>query len=252
MKGCDTPPHSASRLSRLASRASSPYARAVRPFAADRRLPPALGFSLLAHAALFIAFRPHVPELVARHASQIIDVQFAAVAPLPEIARQPAARPRPARMRPEPVVEPEPTRPAPVADAAAEPVPRPGPVEERTAATDADPAAPDEPAPGERAPPAAPIAEARYGVQGLNNPKPPYPLAARRQGIEGRVLLAAHVRADGSCGDVKLKQSSGHSLLDRAALETVKRWRFLPATRAGRAIDSWVDVPIRFRLEDRV
>lgn len=66
------------------------------------------------------------------------------------------------------------------------------------------------------------------------------------------MLLAAHVRADGSCGDVKLKGSSGHALLDRAALDTVRRWRFLPATRAGAPVDSWVDVPIRFRLEDRV
>lgn len=93
------------------------------------------------------------------------------------------------------------------------------------------------------------LVEARSDVATLNNPAPPYPLAARRRGLEGRVLLAAHVRADGACAEVQLKQSSGHALLDQTALDTVRRWRFLPATRGARAVDSWVDVPIRFRLD---
>ncbi|BAU46777.1 cell envelope biogenesis protein TonB [Sulfurifustis variabilis] len=230
----------------------------MRSFAADRRLPPALGFSLLAHVAFFLAFRPPVPDQLARHVSQIVDVHFAAIAPLPEVAPQPAARPRhakkPPTARPAPPPEPRSVR---TAEAAPEPAPATEPAaQEETTPTSAEPVpepahVPSETPSTSSAPPAAPIAEARYEVRGLDNPKPPYPLAARRQGIEGRVLLTAHVRADGSCRDVRLKQSSGHSLLDRAALDTVKRWRFLPASRAGNAIDSWVDVPIRFRLEDR-
>jgi protein TonB len=38
-------------------------------------------------------------------------------------------------------------------------------------------------------------------------------------------------------------------LLDESALSAVRRWRFVPAQRAGAAIDSWVDVPVSFRLE---
>jgi protein TonB len=90
---------------------------------------------------------------------------------------------------------------------------------------------------------------ARYDVAALSNPKPPYPLAARRRGIEGRVMLRAQVRADGSCAEVWVKRSSGHDVLDAAALDTVRRWRFVPAQRAGRAVDAWVEVPIVFRLE---
>ncbi len=95
-----------------------------------------------------------------------------------------------------------------------------------------------------------PLVEAKFDVATLRNPKPPYPLAARRQGIEGRVLLSAHVRADGACGEVRLKQSSGHGLLDQSALDTVRHWRFLPARRGNASMDSWVDIPISFRLED--
>lgn len=93
------------------------------------------------------------------------------------------------------------------------------------------------------------LVEARSDVAGLNNPKPAYPLAARRRGMQGRVLVSAHVRSDGACAEVRLHRSSGHSLLDQSALEAVRHWRFLPARRAGTAIDSWVEVPVSFRLE---
>jgi len=59
------------------------------------------------------------------------------------------------------------------------------------------------------------------------------------------------VGADGTPKQVKIAHSSGFVLLDRAALETVReRWRFVPAMRAGAAIESWVTVPIRFALTE--
>lgn len=93
-----------------------------------------------------------------------------------------------------------------------------------------------------------PLVESRYDVATLNNPKPPYPLAARRQGAEGRVMLRAQVLEDGRCSEVHIVRGSGHALLDESALTTVRRWRFLPATRAGVAVISWVEVPIHFQL----
>jgi protein TonB len=93
-----------------------------------------------------------------------------------------------------------------------------------------------------------PLVESRYDVAALNNPKPPYPLAARRQGAEGRVVLRARVLEDGRCAEVRIVRSSGHALLDESALATVRRWNFVPATRAGKAVSSWVEVPIYFQL----
>jgi len=83
------------------------------------------------------------------------------------------------------------------------------------------------------------------------NPKPPYPLAARRLGQEGRVWLAVVVRPDGRPATVTITQSSGHRLLDETAADTVRsRWRFLPARRDGVPVESTVTFPIRFRLEE--
>lgn len=82
------------------------------------------------------------------------------------------------------------------------------------------------------------------------NPKPRYPSLARRRGYEGRVLIQVAIRADGRAAQVEVKQSSGHRVLDKAALAAVKDWHFRPARRAGRPVTATVDVPISFRLDD--
>jgi protein TonB len=76
-------------------------------------------------------------------------------------------------------------------------------------------------------------------------------MSARRRGDQGVVLLRVHVRADGSVVTAEIKQSSGSSLLDDAALQTVREsWRFVPARLNSTPVESWVEVPIRFVLGD--
>src|SRR5262249_58627606 len=67
-----------------------------------------------------------------------------------------------------------------------------------------------------------------------SNPKPPYPLAARRLGVEGVVTLEVLVRPDGSPAEVRVQHSSGSPLLDESALDTVRTRRpLLPARRGN-------------------
>jgi protein TonB len=82
----------------------------------------------------------------------------------------------------------------------------------------------------------------------LNNPKPFYPLAAKRRGIKGRVILEVIVSASGAATQVLIKKSSGYKLLDRAASDTVASWRFIPASEDGENIEAIVEIPIRFEL----
>ncbi len=81
------------------------------------------------------------------------------------------------------------------------------------------------------------------------NPAPRYPAAARREKLEGLVLLRVEVSEDGAALKVEVEQSSGHKSLDTAALDAVQRWHFEPARAAGRAIKARAQVPIRFKLE---
>ena len=80
------------------------------------------------------------------------------------------------------------------------------------------------------------------------NRPPEHPFAARRRGLEGRVLLRVEVDRAGAVERVTVTGSSGHGLLDEAARRAVGEWRFLPATVAGEAVSGAVDVPVSFRL----
>lgn len=83
----------------------------------------------------------------------------------------------------------------------------------------------------------------------LNNPAPNYPPLSRQLGEEGRVLLRVQVMEDGTPGSVELQTGSGSSRLDQAALEAVKKWRFVPAKRGEQPVSASVLVPIRFSIE---
>ena len=49
-----------------------------------------------------------------------------------------------------------------------------------------------------------------------------YPSSARLNGQEGKVILKAVIRSDGHLAEVSVQKSSGHQILDAAAMEAVK------------------------------
>jgi TonB family protein len=90
------------------------------------------------------------------------------------------------------------------------------------------------------------LTQARY----RETPRPGYPESARRDGREGRVLLRVLVDDQGRSKQVEINNSSGSDALDRAAAEAIKRWRFHPARHGDKPIESWLRIPIEFRLAD--
>lgn len=86
----------------------------------------------------------------------------------------------------------------------------------------------------------------------LSNPAPDYPLAAKRRGIEGRVLVQAEVDEHGLPATVRLARSSGSEMLDNSALEAVKGWRFSPARQGEHPVRTSVVIPITFQLTGTV
>jgi len=98
---------------------------------------------------------------------------------------------------------------------------------------------------GARSPKDADLAP-RYG----DNARPAYPPLARLRGYQGVVVLFVEVLADGRVGQVGIKRSAGHDILDRAALEAVGTWRFEPGRKEGRAVAMSVEVAVRFVLNE--
>ena len=81
------------------------------------------------------------------------------------------------------------------------------------------------------------------------HPKPLYPREARKKGFQGEVVLKVEVLANGLVGQVEVRKSSGHEILDRSALSAVKQWKFFPARRGESTIPFWVNIPIKFQLQ---
>lgn len=77
-----------------------------------------------------------------------------------------------------------------------------------------------------------------------------YPLLARRRGWEGEVLLALRVEPDGRLSVLRVLSSSGHRLLDRAAVEALARLERLPDARGLPRMGMETELPVRYRLMD--
>lgn len=108
--------------------------------------------------------------------------------------------------------------------------------------------APAPAAPRAQAPGPAPIVPPDFKASQLNNPGPSYPYLSRKAHEEGEVLLRVLVSAEGRAAKLEIEKSSGYERLDEAALKTVRKWRFLPASQGGKAKEAWVLVPVTFSL----
>lgn len=82
-----------------------------------------------------------------------------------------------------------------------------------------------------------------------SNPPPSYPQQARKRGFQGTVILKVLIGTDGNVSDIDIQETSGHSILDQAARETVGGWRFKPGYRGNEPVEMWIRVPIRFELK---
>ena len=156
-----------------------------------------VGLVVLLHATVFALYllQPESPAVMVNKMSisfATMQMPQANVVPQPRSKPLPVPRPREAELAP--VAAPTPTTELAVKEVA-------------------------QPAPQTVTPPSPVLldTEPDYRADYLNNPRPPYPLVARRMGYHGKVVLEVEVLADGKAGDVKLSQSSGYDILDNAA-----------------------------------
>ena len=152
----------------------------------------------------------------------------------------PPPEPEPPRELPPPEAEPPPPEQAEIDDPAfAEPETARRPLPEATAV--------EEPMP------AAAVAPRQAKVDAPPRPRrairPDYPAEARRRGIEGETVLELKVAASGKVEGVEVVESSGHPVLDAAAVRAVKAAEFVPAKAGGEAVESPARIRLVFRLK---
>lgn len=78
--------------------------------------------------------------------------------------------------------------------------------------------------------------------------QPVYPEEMRKRGIEGRVILKILIDTVGKVIKIRIEESSGYKQFDQVAKETVLGWQFKPTRKDGKKVESWILVPIRFKL----
>jgi TonB family protein len=96
----------------------------------------------------------------------------------------------------------------------------------------------------------APVAEEAVDTQArpLNELAPAYPVAARAEGVEGEVQLELVVGVSGAVEKARVVGAAGHGL-DEAALAAAQKFRFFPATIAGKPVRVRMGYSIEFRLQ---
>lgn len=77
-----------------------------------------------------------------------------------------------------------------------------------------------------------------------------YPRWAVQEGWQGTFVIAVEILKNGTVGRWKIMQSTGHSLLDQAAVNAIHQWHFHPATEKGQAVVSCIEIPIHFKLQE--
>ncbi len=76
-----------------------------------------------------------------------------------------------------------------------------------------------------------------------------YPMEAQRANLSGAVVLSLHLLSSGQLVGVVVNESSGHKLLDNAAIFTVKRLAPYPPFPKGLLLrEIWVEVPITYQM----
>jgi periplasmic protein TonB len=100
-------------------------------------------------------------------------------------------------------------------------------------------------------PPTPPVQPLRVGgnirpPQRIHEVAPQYPALARSVRVSGIVILETVIGEDGTVGDVRVLRSI--PLLDQAAIDAVKQWRFSPTLLNDRAVPVVMTVTVNFNL----
>lgn len=176
--------------------------------------------------------------------------------PEPEVIPDPEPEAVPApKVEPEPVVTPEPIKEAPPVIATnersetkvakvVENRPKPAPKKEAPKAVKK----PQKAAESARSVQSAKAVYSESEVNVLSKPTPSYPRAARQRKMQGQVDLIVSINSDGAAQNVRVARSSGHDLLDKAAVKAAQGIRLKPYRINGVATPIQVKIQYLFKM----
>jgi periplasmic protein TonB len=238
-----------------------------------------LGLSFLLHLSLALLFAAFADRAMSRCHQEVlyIDLSQSPLPPAPrsdekprcEAAKKPATTPVPVQpvkreFPPQPVKAPSPpmqqsvfsetAKPMPVSNAeqvSTSPQGNPQPSAARVAGTQTEGSV-QASSGGGRSNNSGPVGDVAFGSASgpsfMQRVLPAYPMVARRFNREGKVILRLTIDTGGSLVAVEVLEDPGYGFAS-AAVEAVKRSRFLPALHEGRPVTAKAILPVRFTLQ---
>lgn len=91
------------------------------------------------------------------------------------------------------------------------------------------------------------IADLDQRPRPISQVKPRYPLEMKKAKVTGSVVLLFVLNENGRVEDSRI-ESSSRPEFEKPALDAVRKWRFKPGTREGKAVRSYVRQQILFNL----
>jgi protein TonB len=113
-------------------------------------------------------------------------------------------------------------------------------------ADDPPPPPPSPPVPAPRPEPVR-VGGAIRPPQKIHDVAPRYPVIAQQSRVAGLVILEAVISEDGAVQSVRVLRSQ--PLLDSAAVEAVRQWRFTSTLLNGQPVPVVMTVTVNFRLD---
>ncbi len=105
----------------------------------------------------------------------------------------------------------------------------------------------DAPPPAQKPAATVRVAELPQPPRKLADVRPVYPEIARSARIEGTVVLEAIIDRSGRIDDLRVVRSV--PLLDQAALDAVRQWRYTPSALRGQPVAVLMTITVNFRLQ---
>jgi TonB family protein len=80
--------------------------------------------------------------------------------------------------------------------------------------------------------------------------RPVYPFELKKKRIEGEAIIKFIVDTDGATRNIEISQAS-HPAFGKAAADAVSQWRFTPGIKNGQPVNTRLQIPISFNLNQR-
>jgi periplasmic protein TonB len=91
------------------------------------------------------------------------------------------------------------------------------------------------------------VSELEQKPEAVSQAAPVYPPELRKSKIEGSVTLVFVLDENGRVNEPRVENSSRPEF-EKPALDAIRKWRFRPGMKSGKAVATYIRIPMRFRV----